>query len=274
MSKKLLILLLFILGISVFFWISFEFISKQVMPKQEVLTTEQTPYPSDEIKVITHYEDVADHKVNIEYPQLMIKQRDPLVVDSINMDIKKIVDDEFNTFKLGYGEYNSATGEFVSLSDSSLEGQDSFYASFAVASLTDKFYSLEINTQTSFVNETVHPAHYIFTYNYDFVRNKQLKITDLLVSPNGLDKISSITLSKLDNNFREKWQESEITDWTKQGASPDVANYKNFLIKKDGIEILFDEYQIASYADGQPRVFLPFKEIKFLLSPEYVFLAE
>lgn len=43
---------------------------------------------------------------------------------------------------------------------------------------------------------------------------------------------------------------------------------ENFMIQRDGIEWLYNQYEIAPYSEGQIRVFVPLKELRAFLKPE------
>lgn len=218
-----------------------------------------------EVKAVTNQENTTDYKLDIKYPQLIIKQNDNPAYSSINNDIKKIAESELSLFKRSITPVNSSAGVGI---------QNTFYLSYEIANLTDSIYSLEINSE-HFYNGAAHPLHYIFTYNYDFKKKKVMNITDLLINPKSLDRISYIAINKLENNFKANGQYYDALEMRiKNGANPDIKNYEHFLIKNSGLEILFDEYQVASYAEGQPRVFIPYEEIKDLLSLEYIFLIK
>lgn len=222
------------------------------------------------VQVVTNQESTVDYKLNIEYPQLAVKQNDSKVANSINADIKKFVDDELNDFKLGWRECNSNTGECVYASPNNserIDTQNTFYLSYEIASLTDSIYSLEIHT-SKWYREGNAPYNQIFTYNYDIRKNKLIDFTDLIIDPKKSEKLSSITLAKLKNKYKEN-----ISGFDGGLKDLQLKEDTKFLLNKDGIEILFSQYEIADRPTGEPRVLIPYNEIKDLLSPNYIFLS-
>ena len=57
--------------------------------------------------------------------------------------------------------------------------------------------------------------------------------------------------------------------WVKRGTDPTIDNYQHFNFKDEGLEILFPPYQIASWADGEIKITIPYEEINDLLKEEY-----
>lgn len=174
-NKRLLILFLVIIVSFVFYWLHFKFTSNRIVPTQESRTTESTNYPSNEVKEVKYRDDFADQKVDIVYPQLIGKHYDSEDISSINSDIKKIVDSELKTFRLGFREYNSNTGEFAYPSAIDSDIQNTFYMSYKIINLTDDFLSVEINSEMYF-REAANPMRSTSTYDYDFKKHKQINI--------------------------------------------------------------------------------------------------
>lgn len=223
------------------------------------------------IQAVTNQENTTAYKLNIEYPQLVADQNDALDVNSINADIKKFVDDELNDFKLGWRECNGNTGECVHPSPyipTEELVQNTFSLSYEIANLTDNIYSSEIHT-SKWYREGNTPYNKIFTYNYDFKNHKVINFTDLFINPNIIDKLSTVILNKLKDKYR---RDKDGFD----GGLKDLQlrNNTKFLLNKDGLEILFSQYEIADRPTGEPRVLIPYNEIKDLLSPDYVFLSK
>lgn len=277
-NKYVYILIIFIIGLVCGFIFS-TFLSRISIPTSVPVqsldnTSKQASQQDNRFNVETIQEDTAENKIVIKYPQLVDKQIDPSTINLVNKAIKKIIEDELNTFKKGFMEYNSSTGEFKSVNiPQGSDIQNTLGITYEIANYTDSLLSLEIQSQIYF-NGAAHPFHNIFTYNYDFKKQKIISITDLF-DPKNMDKLSSLVITKLMDNFKTKGQfDGTLDSWIKGGASSDIKNYGHFLIKKDGLEILFDEYQVASYADGQPRVFIPYNEIKDIISYDYIFLIK
>ena len=57
--------------------------------------------------------------------------------------------------------------------------------------------------------------------------------------------------------------------WVKKGTDPTIDNYRHFNFKDEGLELLFPPYQVASWADGEIKITIPYEEINDLLKEEY-----
>jgi hypothetical protein len=255
MNKKIVVVLLVFILISGFLYFKTDKSEKTPVIPSEQTSQAKVDETSSKIKTITKQEDTEDIKFEIKYPELLTPSS-----SEINQNVKKILDDELISFNKQITPVKSEAGLGV---------QNSFYFDYELGSLTNDIYSVVLNSQ-HYYNGAAHPLHNIITYNYDLKNKKELVITDLLDSPKSLDKLANISKTKLIEGFNAKDQYYEsLNDTVNSGASPDIKNYQHFLIKKDGIEVLFDEYQVASYAEGRPTVFISFDEMKDFFSQNY-----
>jgi hypothetical protein len=112
-----------------------------------------------------------------------------------------------------------------------------------------------------------HPNHYSFTINFDLATGKKIELADLFkLNSNYLKVISDYSIKKL------KEQQEDMTDdeWLATGAGAKAENFKSWSIKKTGILINFDPYQVAAYAAGPQEVFIPYSELKSILREKSV----
>ena len=93
-----------------------------------------------------------------------------------------------------------------------------------------------------------------------FVYNKKGKLisnTDLFSdNKKGLDIVSSFVQKELLN------KKVGDASWIENGAGPIFDNYQVFILKEDGVEFIFDPYQVASYAEGKQSIVVPFSVFK------------
>ncbi len=57
--------------------------------------------------------------------------------------------------------------------------------------------------------------------------------------------------------------------WIEEGASPDPANYQDWLLTPEALTFIFEPYQVAAYAAGPQTVSIPLTEIAGLLAPQF-----
>lgn len=111
-------------------------------------------------------------------------------------------------------------------------------------------------------------AHYTRDDTSLYYDNKTKEFVDLkyfFKDEESFKKLSSIVyyyvLKLEDKTFDELW--------VKKGTEPTIDNYRHFNFKDEGLEILFPPYQIASWADGEIKITIPYEEINDLLKEEY-----
>lgn len=111
-------------------------------------------------------------------------------------------------------------------------------------------------------------AHYTRDDTSLYYDNKTKEFVDLkyfFKDEESFKKLSSIAyyyvLKLEDKTFDELW--------VKRGTDPTIDNYRHFNFKDEGLEILFPPYQIASWADGEIKITIPYEEINDLIKEEY-----
>ena len=111
-------------------------------------------------------------------------------------------------------------------------------------------------------------AHYTRDDTSLYFDNKTKEFVDLkyfFKDEEAFKKLSSIAyyyvLKLEDKTFDELW--------VKRGTDPTIDNYQHFNFKDEGLEILFPPYQIASWADGEIKITIPYEEINDLIKEEY-----
>jgi hypothetical protein len=136
-----------------------------------------------------------------------------------------------------------------------------------------------------------HPQHSVVTKNYLLTTATWLTMKDIFkpntkylewLSPYCIeDVLKQLTDRHMDDSIKggqlaidsarratREEVDSFYLDWVQRGAGPEEENYRNFTISERGLTIYFDQYQVASYADGPFEVLIPFDKIKDILNPE------
>ena len=52
-----------------------------------------------------------------------------------------------------------------------------------------------------------------------------------------------------------------------EGLKPKPENFDAWVVTRDGLVFVFEEYQVVAYADGEPKVLIPFARLKEILDP-------
>ncbi|RAJ29144.1 RsiV family protein [Pedobacter cryoconitis] len=101
-------------------------------------------------------------------------------------------------------------------------------------------------------------------YCFDVKNQKQLAMTDVV-------NIDSVSLQKLvEKNFRIQYKVKPAEALTTQLFDDHLAANKNFFFDTSGIAFLYNPYEVASFAQGQIVVSVPYKDLKKYLNPAFV----
>jgi hypothetical protein len=106
-----------------------------------------------------------------------------------------------------------------------------------------------------------HSYHYPLTINFDMKRGRELTLAELFnPGSNYLQRIAQVCDEDLKRQFDNKIIFAE-------GTKPTQKNYKAWAITPDGIVVIFEEYQLVAYAQGEPKVLIPFESLRDIIRP-------
>lgn len=162
---------------------------------------------------------------------------------------------------------------FVEASGRIREGRQSrppfhaqMFVRFTTALADPHLLSLRLDIEHSFDPRT-HPNHQIEVLNYDLDKGRLLKLSDLFrPGSDYLSALSEYCIADLRTNV-EDWRERPDDHSWEKGALPKAENYTRWNLTKTGLRILFQEYEVASYAAGPQTVDIPWSVLKDLLDP-------
>lgn len=106
-----------------------------------------------------------------------------------------------------------------------------------------------------------HGYHSPRTFNYDLKRGRALSLADLFKPNSGHLKV--IARLCADDLRRQKVQSLIMDD----GVRPLSKNFKAWVLTPKGIVLIFEEYQVAAYADGEPKVLIPYERLRDIIDP-------
>jgi hypothetical protein len=105
-----------------------------------------------------------------------------------------------------------------------------------------------------------HPYHKHQTLNFDLSTGKELTLKDLFKPRvKYLNVLSKYASTELNKKLQDKWM-------IKEGTAPIAKNYDLWNVKKNGILVTFEEYQVAPYAYGSQDIEIPFSVLKNLIA--------
>lgn len=113
-----------------------------------------------------------------------------------------------------------------------------------------------------------HGYHYPLVLNYDLKRGRVLKLTDLF-KPNSkpLQIIERYCLEDLSRQLDRTPE--QIREWSGR-TKPKPENYRAWVLTPQGLVIIFEEYQVTSYAGGEPKVLLAYTRLSDIINPRGV----
>lgn len=209
------------------------------------------------------WDDNLGYKININYP-------------SFNSNKNKTISSELNAYFLGKAIKTLSELRHEKIEECNLISEEwyvdlknEYSESFGIAYASENILSISL-TIFIYSSGAAHGNFIFETLNFD-TRDTLIKIRldDLFkVDCNYLERISELTIQQL---CREHWEKTgeDADDNTiecfRNGASPNAANFENFLITDKGLTFLFPPYQVGPYAMGSWTVEIPYFELRDLL---------
>ncbi len=136
-------------------------------------------------------------------------------------------------------------------------------------------YELIVSSEVFEYNNivSVHIALYSYTGGNHYIREDKMyhynNITSEIIPSIyieniiDLDKLSKIAYEKCIEILKERDVKSDIDyNWIEEGTRPNIENYMNWYLTKDGLNIIFTPYQIAPWSAGEIRIVAPYSQIQ------------
>ncbi len=191
------------------------------------------------------FQEEDSYVIDIKYP-VVDGGASITALNSMNLSIFSEVEDIKNDF---FGAVNNE--EIFS------DNKNTLLVLVNEVSETDQYVNIALSASV-YQSGAAHPYSYIRVLNFEKQSGERVYLSDFFENGNlYLLDVSSIAIPKLDAYFKEH----EITDWFKEGADPMIENYDNFFIREEGIEFVFDPYQVAPYAFGDVRISILYSEL-------------
>ena len=114
---------------------------------------------------------------------------------------------------------------------------------------------LSYQTTTDCYLGGAHGSYVVKYYNFDMTSGKLLNISDVVPAAKEM-----LMLMAMEEQLCKDWDAEDLADLQEQTGITmlgDLYLTNNFLLKKDSIEFLFNQYEIAPYAAGLISVTLP-----------------
>lgn len=211
-----------------------------------------------EIKESTISEETKTYFVDIKYPVTGNA--------AIDADIKAGLDEQITTFKTDVGDMPADT----------MIGLNSLSADYEEFSFNKNYISIKFTF--SIYTGGAHPNSFFVTKTYDTTSGKPVSLASLFQPGKPyLNTLSKLSVDSLITNSpylqelpAEEKNSEENTKWITEGASAKEENYQDWVLKPDSLEIYFEPYQVASYAEGSQTVEIKLTDLKDILVPYFI----
>lgn len=211
-----------------------------------------------------HQDRRALYDLKVEVPRMSCPTR-PVLEREFNEEVEALASAGLDGVRKAFEEAYAAIRQYDSHKNLTSVGTRSQYlVSYRVAYTSPRHIALHF-TVFRYEMGAAHPQTNALTFNFDLATLAPLTLPDLFTP-------GSAWLKALSACCREDLIETlEDGDegWIKEGTSPDEANFKHFLILGDGLQILFDAYQVACYAAGAQEVKVPYTVFKGALRADF-----
>ncbi|MDX1660242.1 MAG: RsiV family protein [Gemmatimonadota bacterium] len=110
-----------------------------------------------------------------------------------------------------------------------------------------------------------HPNHHTWTLVWDLESGIELGLADLFEPGSGwIDTLSVRAVTMLCRDLGEGCDD----EWIRSGAGPREENFSAWTVVPDGLRVVFDPYQVASYAAGPQVVVVPWAALAPVLAAD------
>lgn len=108
-----------------------------------------------------------------------------------------------------------------------------------------------------------HPNPSLETFVYSLGKAKRYSLKDMF-------KPGSKYLEKISQFCSKEITARKISDekWIKEGTLPKEDNYRFFYLNKKGVVIIFPQYQVAPYSEGNQEVTIPYDDLKDIMDKD------
>ena len=193
-------------------------------------------------------------QISVEYPQVAGMP----AAAGFNAAARALAAKEAADFRKGVADYLADyRGEKPSGPGNSLDL--GYYVDYADNNLVSIGF-----TEDTYYAGAAHPNHATVVLNYDLKAGRALRLADLFRP--GSPYLKTIS----DYCLKELKGDSDLegtTDMIDAGASARLENYRNWLVKRQGLEITFDPYQVGPYVAGPQYVTIPYKALAKIINP-------
>ena len=233
-------------------------------------TGSQTPLPTGPVPAVTSasasaHDPTGIWTVSCHYPRL-VAPANPMAA-TVNQDVADDVQARMQAFESGPAAIQQQPGKVNTLTGSyTVELVRSDLASFRLTWVDD--------------TSGAHPATTIETLNYDLKTGVRIAFGDVFADATGaLAILSQQSRDLLHPVLGSDYDPALVNDGTSpdcpslSGPTPSYplpagSNFGTWALTSNGLRVIFQEYQVAAYADGSPAVTIPWSALTGVLKSD------
>jgi hypothetical protein len=192
------------------------------------------------------------YTIKANYPQIIGAKNGNAA--QFNRAVRELMDGEVRDFKKDFAPPDPSTPKEIQ--------ESTFDAAYSIEHNGPDLISVSFGVSV-YNAGAAHPNHYSLVLNYDLNAGRTLKLSDLFnPGSNYMHAISDFTIKAL----KKKFAPDADAEWIERGAAPDSENYKSWNITRRGLVVTFDPYQVASYAEGEHVVVIPYTALRSVIN--------
>lgn len=192
------------------------------------------------------------YTIKAKYPQAVGAQRNPRLA-RLNQELHALITKDVSGFRDDFAAPEERMGV-----------GSSYEADYQMSLKTADLISLTFYVNT-YYEGAAHGNQHTIAFNYDLTTGRVLALKDLFKPGSDyLKVISDYATAEL----KKKLLPDADEEWIEKGAGADDKNYRSWNIKKDGLFITFDPYQVVYYAAGPQEVTIPYSVLKNIIDPQ------
>lgn len=212
---------------------------------------------SFEMKVIEEKDVPNKVSIHAEYPEIVGAPQSVLV----NGTLKAFAESRVEDFKKSLAENTKYAGD---QSEPVYERSLSLRFATSTPTVAQNVVGIYFVEEDDFGG--AHPGHDIQTFHYDVKTGKEIVLENVFSKTNFVTDLSEIAIAALP----EKLGTYANADQIKEGAGPELDNFRAFVIMDKGLRLIFNEYQVAAYAAGVQDILIPWNELYSILNTDLI----
>jgi hypothetical protein len=142
-------------------------------------------------------------------------------------------------------------------------GEDGIWIDSEVTLNTNDLVSI-LFTVSVFFRGAAHPNHESFVLNYQLDQARILQLADMFQPQSDyLERIAAYCIQELPQH-----SDMLFENFAQEGAAPSAENYRFWNLTLQGVQISFDQYQVAPYVAGRQQITIPYAELRSIINPQ------